>query len=187
MEIIGKKAVIVGGASGMAKATAEMLREKGADIAILDLPTSAGAEVAKKLDGTFHAVDILDDNQTESALGEAVGALGGLHIVVNTAGGELTKDAAFPKRMGRPEEYARLAVTIVETPMLKGSCIRLDPASASPRSRARPWSGLADRDLTRSPRRRHLAAAGQIKRPVGARRLPAGRFRPRSTRPCAIR
>ena len=38
----------------------------------------------------------------------------------------LTKDAAFPKRMGRPEEYGRLVVAIVETPMLNGSCIRLD-------------------------------------------------------------
>ena len=38
----------------------------------------------------------------------------------------LTKDAAFPKRMGRPEEYGRLAVAIVETPMLNGGCIRLD-------------------------------------------------------------
>ncbi len=65
MEIKGKKAVIVGGASGMAKASAELLRQKGADIAILDLPTSAGAEVAKELGGTFHEVDILDDAQTE--------------------------------------------------------------------------------------------------------------------------
>src|SRR5690606_31265787 len=38
----------------------------------------------------------------------------------------LTKDAAFPKRMGRPEEYATLAVAIVETPMLNGGTIRLD-------------------------------------------------------------
>ena len=51
VEIQGKKAVIVGGASGMAKATAELLRQKGAEIAILDLPTSAGAEVAKALGG----------------------------------------------------------------------------------------------------------------------------------------
>jgi NAD(P)-dependent dehydrogenase (short-subunit alcohol dehydrogenase family) len=244
MEIAGKKAVICGGASGMAKATAELLRQKGAEIAILDLPTSAGAEVAKELGGTFHEVDVLDENQVESALGDAVDALGGLHIAVNTAGGGigkrtlskdgphpladfrrmielnligtfnlnrlqawhmstnepedeergviidtasiaafegqigqvaytaakagiagmmltmardlgslgirsvaiapslfstgltegipdefagvLTKDAAFPKRMGRPEEYAKLAVAIVETPMLNGLCIRLD-------------------------------------------------------------
>ena len=38
----------------------------------------------------------------------------------------LTKDAAFPKRMGRPEEYGKLACAIVENPMLNGSCIRLD-------------------------------------------------------------
>ena len=244
MEIQGKKAVIVGGASGMAKASAELLREKGADIAILDLPTSAGAEVAKELGGTFHEVDILDPAQTETALDDAVAALGGLHIAVNTAGGGtakrtlskegphpledfvrtinlnlvgtfnlnrlqaeamsknepedeergviidtasiaayegqigqvaysaakagivgmvftmardlgslgiramaiapslfstgltkgipdeyakvLTKDSAFPKRMGRPEEYGKLAVAIVENPMLNGLCIRLD-------------------------------------------------------------
>ena len=101
MEIQGKKAVIVGGASGMAKASAELLREKGADIAILDLPTSAGAEVAKELGGSFHEVDILDTAQTESALADAVTALGGLHIAVNTAGGgvakrTLSKDGPHP-------------------------------------------------------------------------------------------
>jgi hypothetical protein len=41
----------------------------------------------------------------------------------------LTKDSSFPKRMGRPEEYARLAIAIVETPMLNGSTIRLDAAT----------------------------------------------------------
>ena len=244
MEIKGKKAVVVGGASGMAKASAELLRQKGADIAILDLPSSAGPEVAKALDGTFHEVDVLNDDQVESALAGAVAALGGLHIAVNTAGGgigkrtlskegphpiedfrrmielnligtfnlnrlqawhmstnepedeergviidtasiaafegqigqvaytaakagiagmmltmardlgslgiravaiapslfstgltagindefaaALTKDAAFPKRLGRAEEYGKLAVAIVENPMLNGLCIRLD-------------------------------------------------------------
>jgi NAD(P)-dependent dehydrogenase (short-subunit alcohol dehydrogenase family) len=38
----------------------------------------------------------------------------------------LTKDAAFPKRMGNPDEYARLAVAIIENPMLNGGTIRLD-------------------------------------------------------------
>jgi NAD(P)-dependent dehydrogenase (short-subunit alcohol dehydrogenase family) len=244
VEIKGKKAVIVGGASGMARASAELLKEKGADVAILDLPTSAGAEVASALGGSFHPVDVMDEHNVERALADAVGQLGGLHIAVNTAGGGigkrtltkegphpldefrrtielnliatfnlnrlqahhmstndpedgergvmintasiaafegqigqvaytaakagiagmtltmardlgslgirvlsiapslfstgitqgipdefadvLTKDAAFPKRMGRPEEYGKLAVAIVENPMLNGSCIRLD-------------------------------------------------------------
>ena len=38
----------------------------------------------------------------------------------------LTKDAAFPKRMGRPEEYALAARAIFENPMLNGSTFRLD-------------------------------------------------------------
>lgn len=38
----------------------------------------------------------------------------------------LTKDAAFPKRMGRPIEYAKLVAAIVDNPMLNGQCLRLD-------------------------------------------------------------
>ena len=245
MEIKGSRAVIVGGASGMARASAELLHSKGAAVAILDLPASAGAEVAAGLEGTFHPLDVTDEAAVEAALADAVGALGGLDIAVNTAGGGvakrtltkegphpldqfrrvielnliatfnlnrlqafhmsgnqpnedgergviidtasiaafegqigqvaytaakagiagmmltmardlgslgirvlaiapslfstgitkgipdefaevLTKDAAFPKRMGRPDEYGRLVVAIVETAMLNGSCIRLD-------------------------------------------------------------
>jgi NAD(P)-dependent dehydrogenase (short-subunit alcohol dehydrogenase family) len=244
MEISGKKAMVVGGASGMARATAERLHQAGASIAILDLETSKGAEVAESLGGTFHVCNVMDEEGTERAITEAVASLGGLHIAVNTAGGggarrtvskdgphplaefrrivelnvigtfnlnrlqawhmkdnepedgergviintasiaafegqigqvayaagkggiaammlpmardlgtlgirvmaiapslfqtgasakipaemeaELTRDCAFPKRMGRPDEYARVAQTIVETPMLNGSTIRLD-------------------------------------------------------------
>jgi NAD(P)-dependent dehydrogenase (short-subunit alcohol dehydrogenase family) len=36
MEIPGKKAVVVGGASGMGRATAELLAARGASVAVLD-------------------------------------------------------------------------------------------------------------------------------------------------------
>ena len=39
---------------------------------------------------------------------------------------DLTRDAAFPKRMGQPHEYALLARSIIENPMLNGTTIRLD-------------------------------------------------------------
>jgi len=39
---------------------------------------------------------------------------------------KLTKDAAFPRRLGRPEEYAKLVAAIVDNPMLNGQCLRLD-------------------------------------------------------------
>lgn len=91
MEITGKKAVIVGGAAGMARPAAGLLHEKGAAVAILDLPTSAGAEIPKELGGAFHPVNVMDDENVEGALAEAMAQLGGQHIAVNTAGGGATK------------------------------------------------------------------------------------------------
>jgi 3-hydroxyacyl-CoA dehydrogenase / 3-hydroxy-2-methylbutyryl-CoA dehydrogenase len=40
----------------------------------------------------------------------------------------LAKMPPFPKRLGHPEEYARLARHIIENPMLNGEVIRLDAA-----------------------------------------------------------
>jgi hypothetical protein len=49
-------------------------------------------------------------------------------VVVGGASGmgRATRDAAFPRRMGRPDEYAALALAIVQNQMLNGSAIRLD-------------------------------------------------------------
>jgi NAD(P)-dependent dehydrogenase (short-subunit alcohol dehydrogenase family) len=247
MEISGKKAIVVGGASGFGRATVETLIARGASVAILDRPQSEGKAVAAEVGAAFHEVDVTDFDGTERVLGEAIDALGGLHIIVTTAGGgigertikkdgphsldsfrqtvdlnligsfnisrlaafqmskqepvdddaeergviintasiaafegqigqvaytaskagiagmcltmardlgslgirvlaiapslfatgltkgipdefasALTKDAAFPKRLGKPEEYAKLVVAIVDNPMLNGQCLRLD-------------------------------------------------------------
>jgi len=245
MKLAGKKAIVVGGASGMALATVKLLHESGVKVAILDLPTSKGAEIAAEMGIPFHECNILDYAQTEKALRDTAAKLGGLNVVVTTAGGGiamrtltkegphpmadftkvidlnlnaafnicrigadiikdeepdehgergvlintasiaafegqigqiaytaakagvagmsltmardlgtlgirvmaiapslfstgmtqgipdefakvLTKDAAFPRRMGLPEEYAMLAKAIIENPMLNGNTIRLD-------------------------------------------------------------
>jgi NAD(P)-dependent dehydrogenase (short-subunit alcohol dehydrogenase family) len=230
----------------MARATAERLIAAGATLAICDLPTSAGADVAKEIGAVgFFPLNITDFEGTEAVLDGAVEALGGLDVAVNTAGGgiaqrtlskdgphgldafrkvidlnlvatfnlnrlqashmshnepnesgergviintasiaafegqigqvaysaakagiagmmltmardlgslgiravaiapslfstgatagipeefekRLTADAAFPRRMGRPEEYAKLALAIIDNPMLNGGTIRLD-------------------------------------------------------------
>jgi len=245
MELQGLRLVAVGGASGMARATAERVVAGGGKVVVLDRPGSAGAEVAAELGGSFVECDVTDFEGTGLALDDAFAALGGVDAVVNTAGGgvsvrtitkegpmpletfqqvvnlnliatfnvarlaawamstnepnadgergvivntasiaafegqigqvaytaakagiagmsltmardlgslgirvntiapslfatgltagipkdfedKLTADAAFPKRMGRPDEYARLAVAIIENPMLNGGTIRLD-------------------------------------------------------------
>lgn len=247
MEIEGKKAIVVGGASGFGKATAAALAKAGASVAILDRPQSDGKAVAEQIGASFHEVDVTDFAGTEKVLQQAIDQLGALHIIVTTAGGgigertikkdgphslesfqktidlnlvgsfnisrlaawqmskqepvdadaeergviintasiaafegqigqiaytaskagiagmcltmardlgslgirvlaiapslfatgltqgipdefakALTKDAAFPKRLGKPEEYAKLVTAIVDNPMLNGQCLRLD-------------------------------------------------------------
>jgi NAD(P)-dependent dehydrogenase (short-subunit alcohol dehydrogenase family) len=244
METAGKKAIVVGGASGMGRATAERLAAGGASVAILDREPANGKEVADTIGAAFHELDVLDFDGTASVLSEAIEELGGLHILVTTAGGgiaqrtltkrgphdleafrqvldlntvatfnlnrlaaehmssnepedeergviintasiaafegqigqvaysaakaaiagmsltmardlgslgirvlaiapslfatgavaglpeemipPLVEGNAFPKRMGRPDEYAKLALAIIDNPMLNGQCLRLD-------------------------------------------------------------
>lgn len=246
MDVKGLTAMVVGGASGMGRATAVRLASLGARVAVLDRPASDGAAVASELGSgsVFRPCDVTDAAGTEQAIQAAVDELGGLRIAVNTAGGgiskrtlakdgphpldafrsvielnliatfnlnrlqawhmsrnepldgergvivntssiaafegqvgqvaytaakagiagmaltmarelgslgirvmaiapslfatgitsgipdemasALTRDAAYPRRMGRPEEYASLAVAIVENQMLNGGTIRLD-------------------------------------------------------------
>lgn len=109
MEIKNHNAIFVGGASGMARATAEMFKERGGNVAILDLPTSEGAAVAEQLGGTYHECNVMDYDGTGAALNAAVDALGGsVHFCVNTAGGgaarrTLSKDGPHPL-----EEFQRV-------------------------------------------------------------------------------
>jgi NAD(P)-dependent dehydrogenase (short-subunit alcohol dehydrogenase family) len=93
MKIEGSKAIVVGGASGMARATAELLVKAGGKVAILDRPNSKGAEVVSALGGgtKFYPCDVTDFEGTEKAIKAAVGDLGGLHFGVNTAGGGIAK------------------------------------------------------------------------------------------------
>ena len=44
----------------------------------------------------------------------------------------LEKDIQFPKRMGRPEEFAQLVESIARNPYLNGENIRLDGALRFP-------------------------------------------------------
>jgi NAD(P)-dependent dehydrogenase (short-subunit alcohol dehydrogenase family) len=91
VDIAKKVAVVTGGGSGMGRATAELLREQGASVAILDLPAGKGAAVAETIGATFHPCDITDEAATEQALAAAASAHGGMHVAVNTAGGGVSK------------------------------------------------------------------------------------------------
>jgi len=84
VEIAGKSALVTGGASGLGRATTELLLERGARVVIFDLPSSAGAEVARQLgsDASFVAGDVTSEEDAKAA----VAAAGDLRIAVNCAG-----------------------------------------------------------------------------------------------------
>jgi NAD(P)-dependent dehydrogenase (short-subunit alcohol dehydrogenase family) len=88
MQIQGITAVVTGGGSGLGEATTRALAARGAHVAILDLPSSKGAEVAKALgkDVIFAPADVVNEEQVNAALDRAVEIFGAVHVNVNCAG-----------------------------------------------------------------------------------------------------
>jgi NAD(P)-dependent dehydrogenase (short-subunit alcohol dehydrogenase family) len=87
MDINGSVALVTGGASGLGLATTETLLDAGADVVILDLPSSPGEQVADKLGerARFVPGDVTDEASVVAAL-DVAAEVGPLRVVVNCAG-----------------------------------------------------------------------------------------------------
>jgi NAD(P)-dependent dehydrogenase (short-subunit alcohol dehydrogenase family) len=85
MRIEGTVALVTGGASGLGRATAELLASKGAKVVVVDLPRSEGEAVAGALGGLFAPADVTSEEDVNRALDAAAG-LGEHRITVNCAG-----------------------------------------------------------------------------------------------------
>lgn len=85
MRFDNASAIITGGASGLGLATATRLSELGAHVVVLDLPSSAGSQVARDLSGTFVDGDVTDEEAAHRAV-TAAAEHAPLRIVVNCAG-----------------------------------------------------------------------------------------------------
>src|SRR6187455_2110487 len=83
MNVDGVTAVVTGGASGLGAATARALREKGADVFVLDLP-GARERVDEAL-ATFLECDVTQPDQVDAAVARAAEG-GNLRVCVNCAG-----------------------------------------------------------------------------------------------------
>jgi NAD(P)-dependent dehydrogenase (short-subunit alcohol dehydrogenase family) len=80
-DFAGLRALVTGGASGIGLATARLLAERGARVAVLDRDCSG---VQKPL--LPHEADVTDDGAVRRAVAAAVTGLGGLDVLVNNAG-----------------------------------------------------------------------------------------------------
>jgi NAD(P)-dependent dehydrogenase (short-subunit alcohol dehydrogenase family) len=85
MNIVSAVALVTGGASGLGFATATALRDAGAEVVILDLPSSDGLAQADRIGATFAPADVADSAQVQAAVDVAAG-MGPLRIVVCCAG-----------------------------------------------------------------------------------------------------
>jgi len=86
MQIKGLAAVVTGGASGLGKASAQMLAEAGAKVAVFDLNAEAGEAAARAIGGIFVSVDVSDDASVSAGLDKAEAAHGTARLLVNCAG-----------------------------------------------------------------------------------------------------
>ena len=86
MDIKGHAAIVTGGASGLGAATARMLAEAGAKVAIFDVNAKAAGEVAIDINGIAIHCDVTDAGATEAAFAKAAADHGTARIVVNCAG-----------------------------------------------------------------------------------------------------
>ena len=86
LRLTGKRVVITGGARGIGGAIASRFAAEGAQVGILDRLAEEGRELAASIGADFHEVDLLDPLDAERATLAAVEGLGGVDVLVNSAG-----------------------------------------------------------------------------------------------------
>ncbi|MCY1145742.1 SDR family oxidoreductase [Actinoplanes sp. Pm04-4] len=92
IDLTGRRALVTGGAQGLGEGMARALAAAGASVVVADLQDDLGPKVAESL-GAGHGfvhLDVTDDENWAAAVEQATGILGGLDIVVNNAGVEIT-------------------------------------------------------------------------------------------------
>ena len=91
----GRKALVTGGARGLGAGMAEALARAGAAVALGDVREDLGKETAELLrksgaTAEFVPLDVTDDASWEQAISATISELGGLDIVINNAGVEIS-------------------------------------------------------------------------------------------------
>ncbi|KAK1554053.1 hypothetical protein Q3G72_007232 [Acer saccharum] len=94
--LMGKVAVITGGARGIGAATAQVFAQNGANVVIADLLDELGVSLADSIGGRYIHCDVTKEADVEAAVQLALAWKGRLDIIFNNAGiagpgGSITK------------------------------------------------------------------------------------------------
>ncbi len=87
-ELVGKVAIVTGGASGIGRGTVERFVAEGARVVIADVDRDQGEALAATFGSRarFRYTDVADQEQVRALVDCAVETFGGLHVMFNNAG-----------------------------------------------------------------------------------------------------
>jgi NAD(P)-dependent dehydrogenase (short-subunit alcohol dehydrogenase family) len=99
MRLIGKRAVVTGGGSGIGAATARLFAAEGARVAILDCDRPRTEQIVTEIcksggDATAWACDVGDEIQVRESVGHVAQHLGAIDILFNSAGISMRRDVS---------------------------------------------------------------------------------------------
>jgi L-fucose dehydrogenase len=92
LQLKDKVALVTGGASGIGKATVELLAGEGARVVIVDKNEAAGSALAARLNAVgpvahFISADLTRETNCEQCVVKALATFGSIDVLVNNAGG----------------------------------------------------------------------------------------------------
>jgi len=86
IDLIGKNALVTGGAAGIGRACAELLAEAGARVAVADINLAGAQQTVAAFGGLAVRADLADPADVAAMCQKVTTELGGVDILVNNAG-----------------------------------------------------------------------------------------------------
>ncbi|MGI6875617.1 MULTISPECIES: SDR family NAD(P)-dependent oxidoreductase [Amycolatopsis] len=114
-ELDGKRVFVTGSGAGIGKAIAKLFTDRGARVVVSDIDADAAKRAADEIGAAGVAnCDVTDEAQVQAAVQQAADLLGGLDVLVNNAGIEISS----PLLQQSTESFDRIYAVNVRGPFV---------------------------------------------------------------------